>query len=256
MDTIQEKNEKLENLRSLSKNWGWAVYIGGVVVAWAFALAFFTSAFEGKVFLQIIIGIGVTLVSINAIVLANALHFYAVNGAHRWTAIGLYSLDLLLMIVNVLVSAGELTGKSPDWVKSYEPYAYATVVVPVITWGVLWILDPYHTTDVKKQAAREHFVLKVIKQAEQLIDSPDGQSLVADVAKNMAFSQLMDSKALVSQSAAPASMPPDDTGEVPAHVEEQLIGILKKAGLNGESKDIAAEILAIGNPTVASTRKK
>ncbi len=255
MTDIQDKNEALKKSREVSKNWGWAVYIGGIAVAWAFALAFFVAAFKGNLFLQIIVSVGVTFVSVNAIVLANGLHHYAVNGWHRVMGIILYAADLLLMIANVLVSAGELTGSMPDWAKAYEPYAYSTIVIPVITWGVLWILDPHHTADVKTQAAKDRFNLKVIKAAEDMIDSPEGQKIIKDVASNMARNQLMDPTLLIGA----GSITTSDTGtaaEVLPVSLKQVQALLETHGLNGNSNHVAKELLKMVDPTLASIKQK
>lgn len=254
---IREHNENLERSRNSAKNWGWAVYLGGIAVAWAFSLAFFLGAFKGNVFLQVIVTIGVTFVSVNAVVLANGLHHYAVSGWHRYIAIGLYALDLILMLVNVLVSAGELTGNLPSWASAYEPYAYSTVVVPVITWGLLWILDPYHAADVSKQAARDKFVNKVIRQASEFIDTDDGQKIVHEVAKSMAFGQLMDSRALIGEKAKAEAVKNNDTADIPVEIQNQIQAVLERAGMNGNSPILAQEILQmVTNPTSASIKKK
>lgn len=250
-----EYQEVLEKARSTAKSWGWAVYLGGVAVAWAFSLAFFLRALDGMMFLQVIVAIGVTFVSVNAVVLANGLHHYAVSGWHRYMAIFLYVLDLALMLVNVLVSAGELTGKIPAWAQLYEPYAYSTVVVPVITWGLLWILDPYHAADVSKQAARDKFITKVIKKAEQMIDGEEGKAIVKTVAENMAFSQIMSDRGLTVQA---QTVQNNATAELPDNVQEQVRAVLERSGLNGHSPEVAREIMAMvsTNPPSASIKNK
>jgi len=251
-------NELKEKNRRIAKGLGWAVYAGGVVVAWAFSLAFFMQAMDGAL-LRVIVGIGVTAVGINAIVLANALHFYAVTGWHRGMAIGLYAVDMLLMLMNVLVSAGETTGSMPLWAQVYEPYAYSTIIVPVITWGVLWILDPWNNADVKKQAEQDKFILSVIRQAGQLIEGPEGKKIVADYARALASQQIMNGDALGVRA---DSITPNDTGNTgsdtdkPADRTAEIEKLLEGAGLNGKGKELAQEIIAsITDPTKASIGK-
>lgn len=250
----EEQKEQLEKNRKTAKAWGWAVYGGGVVVAWAFALAFFTKAMHGNPFLQVIVGIGVTFVSVNAIILANALHYYAVNGWHRGMAIGLYAADLILMVLNVLVSAGELTGKIPLWAAAYEPYAYSTIVLPVATWGVLWILDPWHAADVKKQAEKDKFLQKVIQKAGELLDTPDGKTIVSRYAQQLANGQIWDGKPLgIDGGNNTVKNTGGDT--VTPDMEAALNAILEKNGFNGESKILAKRVVEeITNPTDASIK--
>ncbi len=252
-----EIEELAKKKRELAKNWGWAIYGGGVVIGWAFTQAFFTKALTGHLLLQIIVAIGITLVSANAFVLANALHYYTVNGWHRGVAIGLYSVDMLIMIFNIIVSASEMTGNSIPWVKSYEPYAYATVIVPVATWGALWILDPWHAADVKKQAAKDKFILKVIEKAERYIDTPEGQEIVQKYADAMANQSIMDSKPLNitvdtgKPETGDTGKAKPDTGSMEAALQE----IFERAGMNGHSQELAKEVLETVNPQTASIRR-
>lgn len=250
----EEKQEKLQQDRKVAKGLGWAVYGGVIVTAWAFSLALFTSAFPDNAFLRFISGLGVSLIALNAVALPIALHRYAVSGWHRGAAIAMYAADMLIMALNVLVSAGELIGFLPAWAKGYEPYAYSSIVVPLATWGLLWILDPYHKADVQLQTARQKFMLQVIKRAAAIIDEPEGRDIVQGVAQALAHGYVLTPDV--------GGVRLSDTGSalggasLPPTVEQGIMKVLAKAGLDGQSKQVYEEIVAQINPTPASIKRR
>lgn len=123
------------------QNAGWVIYYLCILTFSAHQLNWTLSVMEGWfAIIGVIGGFGLTG---NAIFLPRAIKEWTVETAHRSWAIFAYAVDIALMIGFVWTNTNLLRGVTTEAVAQYAYWiAPITGMVPVITWGVLWILDP------------------------------------------------------------------------------------------------------------------
>ena len=189
------ENKDKDNGKKLAYVLGALVYAGVVIVATTLTIQFVTGILSADAYLlRGILTVGVIMVGLNSVALPVALHFWAVDGWHRWAAIGLYTLDMGIIGFNMVTSFSTLRGDAPDWVMSYEPYSVAMFVFALATWGILWILDPGEQARVKMAKAKQAFAILSIAKAAEYLDTQEGREAIAKEAANL-LPEILASKA-------------------------------------------------------------
>lgn len=171
-----------------TKSWGIglgvAVYVGVVLLALSFNVGLMNDRFSGL--LLLVANIGMIAVALNAFALPLALHGWAVDGPHRSVAIGGYILDILAMIINAVASFSHYMGDAPAWVESYLPYTPAAIMLPIVTWALLFIVDPGNKALVAMEKAKQSFKVGVINKAAEFLETEGGEEVIAQVAATLA----------------------------------------------------------------------
>jgi hypothetical protein len=183
---MNETNDNSSNGKTMAYVLGGAVYLGVVILTVALTINFVVGILPAEAyFMRGVMSMGVVLIGLNSIALPVALHYWAVSGWHRGTAIALYALDMLIMAFNLITSFSTLLGNAPAWVLSYEPYSVAMFIFALATWGILWMTDPGEKARVAKHQARQAFEVKAILKAATFLDSEEGMQAIADEARRL-----------------------------------------------------------------------
>jgi hypothetical protein len=165
---------------------GASVYLGVVIIATSLTISFVIGVLSADAhLLRGILTIGVILVGLNSIALPVALHFWAISGLHRASAIGLYGLDMVILAFNLVTSYSTLSGRAPAWVASYAPYSVGMFVVALATWAVLFVTDPGERARVAAEKAREQFRVSAILKAAAFLETVEGQAAIGEEAARM-----------------------------------------------------------------------
>lgn len=175
---------------------GGIVYLGVIIVGVVLSIEFIVGIMPADAyFARSLLTVGVVLVGLNSVALPLALHFWAVAGLHRYTAIALYALDMGILGVNMVTSFSTLMGMPPAWVMQYEPYAVSMFVFALATWGVLFITDPGERAKIKRAAAEEDFRMKAYSKAVEWLDSVEGHAAIEKAAEGL-LPEMFDSESL------------------------------------------------------------
>ena len=165
---------------------GAAVYIGVVIIATSLTISFVTGVLSASAYLlRGILTIGVVLVGLNSLALPVALHFWAVSGIHRASAIALYAGDMIIVAFNLITSFSTLGGNPPEWVEAYAPYSVAMFVFALATWAILFISDPGERAALMVEQAREKFKLSAIQKAAEYLETVEGQAAIQSEADRL-----------------------------------------------------------------------
>lgn len=176
----------MDNGKKASLVLGASVYVGVVIIATSLTISFVTGVLSADAYLlRGILTIGVVLVGLNSIALPVALHFWAVSGLHRASAIALYALDMVILAFNLITSFSTLSGRAPAWVDSYAPYSVGMFVVALATWAILFVTDPGERARIAAEKAREQFRVSAINKAAAFLETVEGQAAIGEEAARM-----------------------------------------------------------------------
>ena len=180
---IQAEEESMNGGKKTAMILGGIVYGGVIIVAVLLTSMFITGILDADAYLlRALMTVGVVAIGINAIALPLALHFWAVEGAHRGAAITFYALDMCVIGLNIITSFSTLRGDAPAWVEQYAPYSVGMFVFALVTWGILYMLDPGARAKLELRKAHERFSLNAFKQATSYLDSAEGHAEIAKAA--------------------------------------------------------------------------
>lgn len=154
-------------------------------------------------------GLGVVALEISAVFLPLALHFWTHAPLQRFAALGFYAVDLALIMFNVILDYGEISGGFiPGWLGIYLAYGVpSTPIIAGLGWSVLWLLDPSQkeraTVETLRASTKEVLAARIAEQAKTadislLIDQAAAQ-LAREVIGSTLGQSLPDRKAIPSK---------------------------------------------------------
>lgn len=224
---MNEKNiERFEAGKKIAIALGGAVYVGVVILFLVFYEKLMSSQFEGL--LRVFANIGAFLVALNSIALPLALHFWAVEGKHKATAIVFYAGDILIMGLNVLAAAN--LNNASGWLADYQGYAPASIVYVLAGWAILFMTDPGQRALVRLQGAILDAQVELVKRATEHIQSDEGiENIIVPFASKLA-GLVFNQRRLIGVSRGLGSVPTDTTDP--------------DIGVNDTAKDVVAALLA------------
>lgn len=170
MNEQQVKN--FQNGKTLALYLGGAVYVGVVLLFFAFYEQLMTGQFEGL--LKTVARIGAFLVAANAIALPVALHYWTVSAWHKRAAIVFYGGDILIMALNVLAASAIHGGNVPTWLETYSTYAPASIVFVLFGWAVLFMTDPGQRALVALSEAMTDAQVTIVRRTAEHAKSDEG----------------------------------------------------------------------------------
>lgn len=247
-----------ESVEKFQNNKWWAVFAVGLVYVGAVILfALYYENMMAKQFTgasKIIGSVSSIFVAGYALALPLALHFWAVSGWHKGIAIGLYSLDIVVMSLNVISAA--YTGETPpDWVSQWRVISPASIILVLAGIGVLFMADPGQQSLVKLEESITKAKVTIVNKVVEHIESPKGITEIIAPLSGVLAASIMNEKTLLG---TPQSIDTqNNTGGTDYDVTNEIQKVLEKAGWNGGSQELAKQIsdaFAL-NPTHASTKK-
>lgn len=253
----KEAVKAFENGKKVALWMGGSVYAGVVLLFVAFYETLMTGQFSG--FLGVIARIGAFLVAGNCLALPVALHYWTVEKKHKITASIFYSLDIILMALNVIAAAAlQSTGSIPAWVLVYKTYSPASIIFVLAGWAILFMTDPGQRALVSLSDAITNAQVDIVKRVAEYASSDDGiEKIIQPVAAKLA-AQVLNERSLIGGARSlpvdvesPASSDEISTG----NLEEAFQELFELAGANGNSPLLAKEAMKSVNPTKASTKK-
>ena len=184
-------NEKVpdDKARGGSMVFSGLVYMGVVLAATTLFISFVLTAFpENAYFSRMVMIIAGLLVGASMLAFPVALHNWAIDGTHRLVTIGLYYAEMLIVMLNTIVSFASLLGKYsgyevPEWINQYEPFTIVSIVFTLFAWGTVFLLDPSGQAKAQEKAADQRFNKKVATKNLEFLDTVEGEDAVLEAAR-------------------------------------------------------------------------
>jgi hypothetical protein len=166
---------------------GGAVYVGVVAAATTLFISFVLTAFPPNAyFSRVVMTIGGVLIGASMLAFPVALHTWTVEKIHRLVATGLYYGEMLLIMINTIVSFMSLLAVysdfvMPEWAKLYEPFAIGSIVYTLAAWGTVFLLDPAHKRTQKEREADEKLYDRIAEKRLEFVESIEGEDVIAKI---------------------------------------------------------------------------
>jgi hypothetical protein len=173
--------------RSTARMFSTVVYFGGVLAATMLFISFILLAFPPDAyFSRLIMSIAGVMVGASMLAFPYALHNWAITKNHRQWTTALYYIEMLIVMVNTVVSFVSLLAKfagyaAPEWVVLYEPFSVASIIYTVFAWGTVFLLDPEHKLVADERETEARFLQKIAEKREAFIDSVQGEDVIARI---------------------------------------------------------------------------
>jgi len=230
---------------SFPKLFGGIVYIAAVALATTHNVNLYAASADSE-WARLFATAGALFVGANAIAMPLALHSWAVSGAHRYAAIALYAVDILVLALNAVVDNAVMTGAVlPQILQDYLIYAPATFILPLATWAVLWTLDPGERAAVMEKQAEQEFNLQVANVKAQWLQTPQGRAAAArQAAETLRFGEYGLNALNAPQQAA---LPVIDVPSVQQPAKVSRLAMLK-AAMTGNAPAVFAQDVQQAQP--------
>lgn len=176
-----------------AKIFGAIVYVGVVLAATTLYISFVLTAFPvNAYFSRIVMVLAGLLVGASMVAFPIALHSWMVEKRHRLIATGLYYGEMVLIMVNTVVSFMKLlsvnTGYAmSEWAILYEPLSIGSIIYTLFAWGTVFLSDPEHNRTQMEREADDRFFRKLASKQLDFVDSQAGEDLVLQIATARAY---------------------------------------------------------------------
>lgn len=179
-------NEKKYNPNK-AKWFGGVVYVGVVLAATTLFISLVLTAFpEDAYFSRLVMIVAGLMIGASMLAFPLALHTWTIEKNHRTWATVLYYGEMIIVMVNTIVSfmtlLGAYTGyEVPEWAYLYEPFSVGAIVYTLFAWGTVFLLDPEHKRTQNEREADEEFFNLVAKKRLEFVKSIEGENVVMEV---------------------------------------------------------------------------
>lgn len=154
---------------------GALIYLSGIIYAGSHVLSFVASIMSDP-FLRVMGYIGGVGIILNGAVLPLAIHTWTLENRHRLAGIGFYTVDLALIAgfvwANTNAVRGVINPLAEGWLTWVSPLTFMNTI---LTWGVLYVLDPANRVKFKLMQAQQEAALVEI-EAGILIDITEAEA--------------------------------------------------------------------------------
>jgi hypothetical protein len=179
-------NEKKYNPNK-AKLFGGVVYVGVVLAATTLFISLVLTAFpEDAYFSRMVMIVAGLMIGASMLAFPLALHTWTIEKNHRTWATVLYYGEMLIVMVNTIVSfmtlLGAYTGyEVPEWAYLYEPFSVGAIVYTLFAWGTVFLMDPEHKRTQSEREADEEFLNLVAQKRMEFVKSIEGENVVMEV---------------------------------------------------------------------------
>lgn len=179
-------NEKKYNPNK-AKWFGGVVYVGVVLAATTLFISLVLTAFpEDAYFSRMVMIVAGLMIGASMLAFPLALHTWTIEKNHRTWATVLYYGEMLIVMVNTIVSfmtlLGAYTGyEVPEWAYLYEPFSVGAIVYTLFAWGTVFLMDPEHKRTQSEREADEEFLNLVAQKRMEFVKSIEGENVVMEV---------------------------------------------------------------------------
>ena len=164
-DFMAESTQR--NMKTMAMFIGVSVYLGAIVFAASHNFNLLTSGVSPNLVFWAYIG--VVMVSLSAVGMPVAYHYWTAPGLHRIACGVFYFIDLAMLAFNTILDNALVSNLGvPPWLSMYLGIAPATPLVVGVMWSVLWILDPSNRrrdTLMSLRSATEESLARQIAEA-------------------------------------------------------------------------------------------
>ena len=164
------------------------VYVGVVLAATTLFISFVLTAFPANAYLsRVVMTIAGLLVGASSIAFPVALHTWTIEKTHRaWTTTFYYG-EILIMMINTVVSFMSLLGQHtdyvvPEWALLYEPFSVGAIIYTLFAWGTTFLLDPTHKRTQQSRQLKDSYEQEVAKKRMEFLHSIEGEQTIAAAA--------------------------------------------------------------------------